>query len=104
MIEKNEDNSIDEIRNSDGSLKELTQSLSEGSEIENSDEENNKENNIEELWKASKSNLKPEGTVYQEGLLLMINSLHMAGLEITIRKWRTNNGLTVINLQIFFRK
>ena len=39
MIEKSEDNFINEIRSSDDSLKELTPSLSEGSAIEDCDEE-----------------------------------------------------------------
>ena len=75
-VEKNEDNFSKRIRNSEDSLKELTPSLSEGSEIENSDEENN-----EELPKASKIRLKPEGTGIPRGSVVDDQFFKLAEME-----------------------
>ena len=77
IIEKNEDNFSKRIRNSDDSLKELTPSPSEGSEIENSDEENDNE----ELPKASKIRLKPEGTGIPRGSVVDDQFFKLAEME-----------------------
>ena len=77
MIEKNGDNFINEIKNSDDSLKESTPNLSEGSEIENSDEENSNE----ELPKATKSRLIPEGTGIPRGSVVDDQFFKLADME-----------------------